>query len=387
MAIIEVVKYDESPDAFAWKHPNAELGTWTQLIVNDAQEAILFKDGRACDIFEAGRYTLDTNNIPILNHIVNLPFGGRSPFAAEVWFVNRAVSLAIKWGTATPVQLQDPKYHVFLPVRAYGQFGIQVKDSAKFLNRLVGTMNAFDRATLTDYFRGLYLTKVKDAISTYIVHEKISIVEINAYLNELSTCLAEELQPTMDEYGLKLVSFFVNDVNVPENDPSILKLKEALAKKAEMNIIGYDYGQQRSFDTMENAARNPGTANGGMNAGMGLGMGFGMGNAFQEQVAQMTRGFDTQGKQTVCVECKEPIPAGAKFCSVCGAVQEQKSAEVLCPKCGHSLQPNAKFCPECGTAMKRTCKSCGTEIPGTAKFCLECGTPVNEAPEKGEMKP
>lgn len=386
MAIIGVVKYDGGPDVFAWKHPNTELGTWTQLIVNDAQEAILFKDGKSCDTFGSGRFTLDTKNIPILNHIVNLPFGGRSPFAAEVWFVNKAISLSIKWGTATPVQLQDAKYNVFLPVRAYGQFGIQIQDSKRFLRQLVGTMRSFDQTTLINYFRGLYLTRVKDAISTYVIKQKISIVEINAYLNELSEFLAEELRPALEEYGLRLVSFFVNDVNVPEDDPTVIKLKEALAKKAEMNIIGFDYGQQRSFDTLENAAKNPGTANSGMNAGMGLGMGLGMGNMFQDQMSHMTRNIDTQSRQAVCVQCKEPILAGAKFCSICGAVQEHTPVVAACPNCGHSLQPNAKFCPECGTPMKKICRKCGAEISGTAKFCLECGTAVNETAEKGEEK-
>lgn len=76
MAIIDVIKYDGTPDVFAWKHPETEMGTWTQLIVNQSQEAILFKDGRALDLFGPGRHTLSTANIPILNNIINLPFGG-----------------------------------------------------------------------------------------------------------------------------------------------------------------------------------------------------------------------------------------------------------------------------------------------------------------------
>ena len=93
MAIVDVVKYNGNPDVFAWKFPCEELGTWTQLIVSESQEAILFKGGKALDVFESGRHTLDTANIPILNNIVNLPFGGRSPFTAEVWFVNKISSL------------------------------------------------------------------------------------------------------------------------------------------------------------------------------------------------------------------------------------------------------------------------------------------------------
>jgi membrane protease subunit (stomatin/prohibitin family) len=131
MAIVEVVKYDGTPDVFAWKYPNCELGTWTQLIVNESQEAILLKGGKVCDVFRAGRHTLSTDNLPILSKVVNLPFGGRSPFSAEVWFINRAFSLDVKWGTPTPIQLQDPKYKVFIPVRAFGQFGVQIQDAQK----------------------------------------------------------------------------------------------------------------------------------------------------------------------------------------------------------------------------------------------------------------
>ena len=99
MAIIEVVKYEGPPDVFAWRYPNQELGTWTQLIVHETQEAILYK-GQALDSFPAGRHTLSTANIPILSNVINLPFGGKSPFTAEVWFVNKLRSLDVKWGPA-----------------------------------------------------------------------------------------------------------------------------------------------------------------------------------------------------------------------------------------------------------------------------------------------
>ncbi len=88
MAIVEVVKYNGKPDVLAWKYPNEELGTWTQLIVNESQEAVLVKGGKVFDVFGSGRHTLETANIPILNKIINLPFGGRSPFTAEMWYIN-----------------------------------------------------------------------------------------------------------------------------------------------------------------------------------------------------------------------------------------------------------------------------------------------------------
>ena len=239
MAIVDVVKYNGGPDVLAWKYPSEELGTWTQLIVNESQEAILFKGGKALDVFESGRHTLSTANIPVLNKIVNLPFGGRSPFTAEVWYINKLFSLDIKWGTATPIQIQDPKYGVFVPIRSNGMFGVQIEDSKKFLVKLVGTMGSFDKNTLVKYFRGLYITKAKDAISSYVINKKISILEINAYIDELSSFMKERIEPVMEEYGIRLLNFYVNDISLPEDDPAVSQFKEALAKRADMNIIGY----------------------------------------------------------------------------------------------------------------------------------------------------
>jgi len=242
MAVFDVVKYDGAADVYAWKFPNQNLNTGSQLIVNEAQEALLFKDGLALDLFPSGKYKLDTENMPILAGMMKLPFGGRTPFSAEVWFVNKAYTLDIKWGTASPIQIQDPRYGVFIPLRSYGQFGVRIINTKKFLLKLVGTTPVFDKNHLVQYFRGVYMTRVKDALSSYLVHKKVSILEINAYLDELSLYMREKIGPEFDEYGIELVNFYVNDVSVPEDDPAVWKLKNALAKKAEMDIIGAQSG-------------------------------------------------------------------------------------------------------------------------------------------------
>ncbi len=428
MAIVEVVKYDGTPDVFAWKYPNSELGTWTQLIVNETQEAILLKGGKVCDVFRAGRHTLSTENIPILSKIVNIPFGGRSPFTAEVWFVNKAFALDIKWGTATPIQLQDPKYKIFVPVRAFGQFGIQIDDAQKFIMKLVGTLPQFDKANILQYFRGVYLTKAKDAIASYLVHKNISILEINAYLDEISSFLKERMAPTFDEYGIRLTSFYVNDINVPENDEAVKKLKNALAKRAEMDIVGYSYQQERSFDALEGAATNPGSAQSGfMGAGIGLGMGVGVGGAMGQQFGNLAQNINTVETKN-CPKCNTAIDKKARFCSHCGCDTEaapQKNDAIKCsscgaaltagskfcmecgkrynpcakcaadipegaaacpscgsavpkpcPNCGKLLSADSKFCPECGHSMIKKCPNCGKQVEGGTKFCPECGTPV-----------
>lgn len=433
MAIIDVIKYNGSSDVFAWKYPNSELGTWTQLIVNESQEAILIKGGKVCDVFEAGRHTLDTVNIPILNKIINLPFGGQSPFSAEVWYINKVFSLDVKWGTSTPIQLQDPKYKIFVPVRAFGQFGIQIEDSKKFLLKLVGTLPQFDKTTLLKFFRGVYLTKAKDVISSYLVHKNISILEINACLDEISTYLKEKISPLFGDYGISLVSFFVNDISVPEDDPAVLQLKKALAKRAEMDIVGYSYQQERSFDTLEGAATNSNSMQGGlMGAGIGLGMGVGVGGAIGQQFHGLTQHLNTTETKE-CPKCKKRIGVDVRFCNYCGcdtsaSRQQEHQSETVdivcssckakltemtkfcpecgkkynpctkckadipdgvmvcpscgmkipipCPQCGHLLTDNSKFCPECGYALIKKCKNCGNQLNENVKFCPECGTAV-----------
>jgi len=375
MAIIDVIKYNGSPDVFAWKYPSETLGTWTQLIVNESQEAILYKGGQSLDLFTAGRHTLETANIPFLNKIINLPFGGRSPFAAEVWYINKAYSLDVKWGTPTPIQLQDPKYKVFIPLRSFGQFGIQIEDSRKFLTKLVGTLGSFKKEDIVKYFRGLFLTNVRDAISSYLVKREISVLEINAYLVELSEFLQSRIMLTMSDYGIRLANFYVNDISVPEDDAAVRKLKDALAKKAEMDIVGYNYTQERSFDTLEGVAKNTGGGQSGlMGAGIGLGMGVGVGGAFGGAMGGIVGAINTKETKH-CPECKNSMDADKRFCAACGFDTQVKkeSNEQACHQCGAKVENGKKFCPECGASLTQKCPKCEVEIKGSPKFCPDCG--------------
>ncbi|WP_410768512.1 SPFH domain-containing protein [Fontibacillus sp. BL9] len=405
MALIEVLKYDGSPDVFAWKHPESELGTWTQLIVNQSQEAILFKDGKALDLFGAGRHTLSTANIPILNNIINLPFGGNSPFAAEVWYVNKVSSLDVKWGTTKPVHLQDPKYNIIVPVRAFGQFGIRIEDSRKFLLKLVGTLPSFRQEHLVEYFRGIVTMNINSMLTSYLVHKKISVLEINAFIGEMSSHFEAALAPSLEEYGIRLINLYIHNVNLPEDDPSVIRLREALARKAEMDIIGFTYQQERTFDTLEGAAKNEGSMQSGlMGAGIGLGMGYGVGGPLSNEMAQMSRTLSTEGKTRICQKCQHANAEGSAFCSRCGESLVDGTKETVlettticnvcgtpllkgskfcascgdkyraCPKCGQDNPEEAVDCIKCNEPLPRRCPSCSHEVPGNDKFCGNCGT-------------
>ena len=276
MAIVDVVKCEMPPGILVQKFPSCDLRLGTQLVVHPGQTAIFVKGGAICDEFESGTYTISTNNIPILCRLINLPFGGDSPFQAEVWFVNKLSILDSTWGTATPLQIEDPKYEIIVPVRAYGQYGFKIDNPKKIIETLVGNRSAFSSGDMTIYFRGKILSQLTNIISDKLIRDGISILNINSHLSDISAFAQERLTDYFAKYGLSLQVFDIISINANENDPSFVRLKEAKDLAAKLKITGRDvYQMDRSFNVLEGAAKNPGGVAGGF-LGAGLGMGAGM---------------------------------------------------------------------------------------------------------------
>lgn len=295
MAIIDVVKLDFNPGELVRKFgvdsstPDGatELSTWTQLIVNESQEAVLYRQGALDGPFPPGRHVLKTENIPIIGKFLNLPFG-RSPFTAEVWYVNRAMALDVKWGTQSPIRLTDPFYKVIVPVTARGQFGVQVTDSRKFLVKLVGTFKKFDLDDFRKYFRGVILTSAQAILSKEIVEKQISVLDIPAKFIEISKSIEANLRNELTEFGLNLVNFYLDNIELVDDSKydhagvlvyksAIKTIEEATAIRARLGIVGANYQQDRSLDILQDAARNEGVAGSLMGAGLGVGLGGGIG--------------------------------------------------------------------------------------------------------------
>lgn len=276
MAVIDVVKCPMRDTELCVKFPSNDLRMGSQLVVYPSQVAFFVKGGQIYDQFEAGTFTLKTSNIPLLNKIINLPFGSESPFQAEVWFINLTSKLDMKWGTPTPIQLEDPKYNIIIPVRAFGQYGLRVVDAEAFLKTFIGTMSSFSTEKVDSYFKGKLLSQLSVAIANKIAKDDISILEINTHLMDMSEYCNQEINRFFNRYGLELLEFSIVSINVPQDDPSIIKLKEAKDLAARLKITGRDvYQMERSFDVLEGAANNQGI--GGQMVGMGAGMGVGMG--------------------------------------------------------------------------------------------------------------
>lgn len=286
MALIDAIKCEVNDHEFVYKFPSEDLRVGTQLVVYTGQTAFFVKGGQICDEFTAGTYTIQTENIPILNKIINLPFGKESPFKAEVWFINQINKLDLKWGTPQPIQLEDPKYGIIVPVRAFGQYGIRISNPRLFLETLIGNMTSFTGDKIEQYFKGKVITQLSNLIATKITKDAISILDINTQIMDMSAFCEAQLNLSFQKYGIELVEFNIMSINVPQDDPSIIKLKEAKDTAARLKVTGRDvYQMERSFDVMEAAANNPGAGGQMMAMGAGFGAGMGMGNAFGSMAA------------------------------------------------------------------------------------------------------
>lgn len=348
MAILDVVRFDglRSRDWLIYKYPSEKLVLGSQLIVQEGQAAIFVKGGSAADVFYPGTYTLSTNNLPILNSLVNLPFGGKTPFSAEIYFVNTAMKLDINWGTIDPIQLIDPKYYVKLRIRAFGQMGLRVSDIFTLFKELIGGMQKndivkFDK--IKEYYRGVLVIKVKSAIADAIITNGISALEISVKLESLSNEVREKIVPEFERYGFTVANFYIQSINFPDED--FEKINKILENKAEFEIMGDGrYATKRSFDVYEGAANNQSGVAGAFAAGgIGFGAAMGMGTMMNQTVGNPIHKEDTKE----CISCKARIPIGSKFCPECGA----NNSELIC-ECGNKLPRGTKFCPECGKKVE-----------------------------------
>ena len=297
MGIVDRIKYDAlSDDAVVWKYRSESIRLGAQLIVNEAQEAVFFKGGKALDTFGPGTHTLSSDNIPFLSKLINLPFGGKTPFSAEVWYVNKTVKRDLKWGTQGPIQVIDPVYNYPVSVRAFGRWGMRVSDARSFIVQIIGSQGSvLSGATdfigskrIEDYFIGEILQRLSDALAKYFVERKTSAFQASARINELSEFVSRAIMPEFLRFGIEIVNFNIERISIPEEEQR--KFQEVLGKRMEIDQIsqahvGQAYSTMRTFDTLEKMAANEGSASGQLlGAGLGLGVGIGAGVPIGQQI-------------------------------------------------------------------------------------------------------
>lgn len=233
MALSELIKYEGDNLTFVWKYPHEDFNNMTELIVHESQEVIFFANGQAADTFGPGRYKLDAENIPVLTNLINI-VTGVSVFHCEVYFINKTVQMAVKWGTDSKVRFNEPTLGVPVELGASGEMNLAVSNGRKMLIKLVGTMKEIawkDEGTgfaksLQTSFRPLISTAVKSNLSAVIKRQNIDIVEVDEHLSELSDALKSKIIPGFEEYGLTVPQFYLTNIVLPENDPNFRRLRE-----------------------------------------------------------------------------------------------------------------------------------------------------------------
>jgi membrane protease subunit (stomatin/prohibitin family) len=282
MALLEVIEFlDESGKQIIHRVPeggSGEIRLGSQLVVRESQTAVFFRDGKALDVLGAGRHTLTTANIPLLVGLIKLPFGSKSPFRAEVVFVNMREFVDMKWGTQQMVTFRDKDFGM-VRLRAFGTYAIQVSEPQLFVNKIAGTQGIYTTDRLEDYLRGILIARFSDILGT----SGTSVLDLPSMYDELGGAVRTKTTDDFAAMGLVLKAFYVGAISVPE------EVEKAIDERASMGAIGdmNAYLRFKSARAIGDAAQQPGGAGGALVGGLvGLGGGMALGGAVAGQVTQ-----------------------------------------------------------------------------------------------------
>ena len=440
--LASVIKYEGGNDTFVWKHPIEDFNLGSQLIVHESQEAIFFRDGRALDLFGAGRYTLATQNLPVLENLYKLPTNTDEVFHSEVYFINLTTQMGIKWGTDSKVRLFDPASGLHIEIGACGSFSLRVNNSRKLVVKLVGTASEFRQGEVmgedaygikfvVGRFKALVMNKVKSNLARAIKENNINILEIDEHIDALSDRLRVLINETLDEYGLTMPEFYITSVLTPDDDPNYRRLRQQFAEKtlrvreeevrraeaeaaqgrkileaqtaAQLKMVGAQgeaealkikaQAEAEAYKAKAYAEAEEMRAKGytyqqetarqvGLEAMQNGITGGGSGGSALGDIAGLGVTLGAMGGVIgMTKEAISPIMSSASDIGTAAASAATDRWDCACGQKGIS----SKFCPECGAKRPEPktgwdCPSCGYKGI-TSKFCPECGTKRPEAPK------
>ena len=334
--LIDVIEWtDNSGKTMVHKYDmnGKEIMMGAQLTVRESQVAVFVNEGEIADVFEPGRYELQTSNMPILTALKSWKYGFNSPFKSDVYFINTKQFLDMKWGTSNPVMMRDAEFGM-IRLRAFGIYSFKVADAVAFLKEVFGTSELFT----VDGVEGQIKRTLVSGLSDAIAESKIPALDLAANYDELSSYALKAINPKLAALGLKLCSFVIENISLPE------EVEKSMDKRTSMGVLGNldQYAKYQAAEAMRDAAQN---GNGMAGMGVGMGAGAAMGQMFAQSMNPAAPAAQPAAAVAACASCGAQIAAGAKFCPECGAKQ---AASAFCTSCGKEIPAGTKFCPECG---------------------------------------
>jgi len=334
---------EEGEGDIVWKYPVEEIGWGDILIVKEHQAAVFFRDGKAYDVFRAGRHTITTANLPLLTRILSKIMGfGKIPFRATVVFVSLK-QFQGKFGAKGQTK-------ELAPISFYGSFWFRVREPNLFVNEVVGGQGLYTTEKLRAFLRGYFNERLIDTLSQYPLRE------IYGKLDETSALAKHVLYDAFRRIGLELIDVKFEGIDTePEWRDRLFYLNTGVSAKEILKM-----------ETVSKAAKSIAQAPG---AGVGVGM---------VLIPQLFSGSTATAQQAgpLCPKCGFQNPPGAQFCARCGSPLTTSPVGIKCPKCGFVNPPGAKFCAQCGAQLSSTyttCPNCGARVSPGAKFCPNCG--------------
>ena len=360
------------------------------------QFMMLVDGGRVVDYTaEAGYYKVSRSSVPSMfngqfgealkESFNRIRYGGVTPGAQKVYFINLQEIKGIKFGTRNPVNYFDNFYNAELFLRAHGTYSVKITDPIKFYAQVI-PKNA-DYVDI-DSVNEQYLSEFLEALQTSINQMSADGTRIS-YVTSKSRELGQYMAQTLDEEwnqmrGMEIQAVGIASITYDEESQSLINLRNRGAMMGDP-VIREGYVQAAIAEGLKDAGSNAGGAMAGF-LGMGLGMqtggGFmGAASGANMQQMQMNRSPGMAQSQTAGTQgMAQSQPAGTQGMAQSQPAGNQGMAQSqpagpgwYCPQCGTLC--SGKFCSECGSPRPDSPWTCSCGMENKGKFCSNCGKP------------